>query len=129
MLSRKGTPTHRRMGRAYLAAMLVLNTSALTIYEDSPGSLGVFHYLSFLSLATLAAGLASNWLGRSLGAVMVHGHFMAWSYVGLVAAGAGQAASALSAPVGASIIGILLIGGALVHTRVPRARFSAAGVS
>ena len=44
-LARKGTRSHRWLGRAYLAAMLLLNFSALTIY-DLFGGFGVFHWMA-----------------------------------------------------------------------------------
>ena len=120
LLLPKGTQTHRLAGRLYLGAMLTLNLAAITIYEDSPGSFGVFHYLAFVSLVTLAAGFAVIRFGRGrIGARMAHGHFMAWSYVGLVAAGTRQAAALLEISVAVAILAVLAVGGTLVHLRVP----------
>lgn len=85
-VARKGTRTHVWLGRSYAASMLVLNLSALSIYRLT-GSVNVFHLLALLSLATLGTGVLQirmrrrwrRWLWR-------HYQYMAWSYVGLVAA-------------------------------------------
>ncbi len=55
--TRKGTPRHRRLGQAYVIAMLVLNLTALGVYR-----LGVFffpHVLALVTLAFIAIGWAS----------------------------------------------------------------------
>ncbi len=86
LLRQKGTRNHRQVGYAYAASMLVLNVTALLIYRLT-GSFGPFHVAALASLATLLAGIiparrrlpAASWLDR-------HYFFMAWSYLGLVAA-------------------------------------------
>ncbi len=55
ILTRKGTLRHKWLGRGYFWAMLLLNASALMIYELK-GTFGVFHWLALLSLLTLVAG-------------------------------------------------------------------------
>lgn len=84
VLSRKGTVGHRWMGRGYLLAMLALNGTALSVYELY-GRFGPFHWLSLVSLATLAGGYASV-RRRRPGWIIRHACFMAGSFVGLVAA-------------------------------------------
>lgn len=91
----KGTSGHRALGWSYAACMLILNAAALGVYEMS-GRWGPFHWLALLSLSTLCAGMLpairkpggrrrSGWLGY-------HSHFMAWSTIGLAAAGTSQLA-------------------------------------
>lgn len=118
----KGTARHRWSGRSYLVAMLVLNGAALTVYKDSSAGFGVFHYLAFVSLGTVACAYLAVALRRPYAAWLpFHGYLMAWSYVGLLAAASGQAAVALKLPVAWMIVGVLMLGGAAVHTRLPRA--------
>lgn len=82
----KGTARHRWMGRAWVAGMAAVNGAALLSYED--GQPGIFHVLALLSLTTLIMGI------RTIRARKVEDHamWMAWTYAGLLAAGAGQLA-------------------------------------
>jgi uncharacterized membrane protein len=90
-LARKGTRAHVRAGWAYVASMAVLNGSALGLYNLT-GHFNTFHALAVFSLATVAAGLAQvlgrrhwrKWMWR-------HYQYMAWSYVGLLAATCNEA--------------------------------------
>lgn len=86
----KGTAWHRRAGRAFVASMLVLNLSALGLYRLN-GNFNGFHVLALISLAGLAAGW---WCGRGARRSPLrrelHGRFMLWSYVGLLAAAASE---------------------------------------
>jgi uncharacterized membrane protein len=83
---RKGTPWHRRMGWVYAAGMILLNATALMIYRLT-GAFGPFHVGALFSLVTVGMGTAAavrrtppgRWLER-------HYRWMAFSYVGLVAA-------------------------------------------
>ena len=84
-LGRKGTSFHRRAGWTYLASMVGVNVTALSIYRLF-GSFGPFHWAAAFSLATIAAGLVPvrrranrYWLWR-------HAYWMSGSYVGLWAA-------------------------------------------
>lgn len=56
----KGTTLYRRIGQAYAVSMLLLNATALSIY-DLYGRLGPFHVASVISLATLIAGFCPGW--------------------------------------------------------------------
>ena len=92
---RKGTASHRTLGWIYVACMLILNAAALGVYQIT-GIWGPFHWLALVSLATLCAGMlpairrsAGRWQTGWLG---YHSHFMAWSAIGLAAAGASQLA-------------------------------------
>jgi uncharacterized membrane protein len=85
-LTRKGTRAHVRAGWAYVASMACLNGSALGLFHLT-GRFNTFHALALFSLATVVAGVVSalgrrrwrKWLWR-------HYQYMAWSYVGLLAA-------------------------------------------
>lgn len=127
----KGGRAHRWLGRVYAIALLLVNVTALATYEDSAGP-GPFHVLAVVSLATLAAGVLPVLLRRPRGAwLQRHGYFMSWSYVGLVAAGCGQMATLypvlgdLGVALSAGLV--VLVGGLLVHTRVPRVLASLTG--
>ena len=86
----KGRAAHRLAGLFYVFAMLVNNLSALMIY-DLTGQLNLFHAFALLSLGCTLMGLVlpltrpANWLVR-------HANWMAWSYLGLLAAALNEAA-------------------------------------
>lgn len=120
----KGTGLHRRLGRAYAALMLFVNVSALATFEQS-GGVGPFHYLAVLSLATVCAGLGFLFFSGSAGVGRaVHGYLMAWSWVGLLAAGASQLATmAWPGVPGLTVAGtsfvVCAIAGFAIHARLP----------
>ena len=79
---RKGTRTHRRIGQAYLLAMLALNVTGLMIY-DLYGRFGPFHVAAAISLATIVAGfLPFIFAGRTRRGCP----FMPYSWVGRTSA-------------------------------------------
>ncbi len=80
----KGTPFHRMIGAGYVAAMMIVNLSALAIYRLT-GHFEAFHVLALLNLALLAGGVVAALIRRP-GWLSIHYQFMAWSYVGLLAA-------------------------------------------
>src|SRR5260370_15616778 len=80
----KGTPLHRTIGAGYVAAMVILNVSALPIYRLT-GHFEPFHALALFSFATVVCGIAPA-LRRRPGWLMAHYWSMAWSYLGLLAA-------------------------------------------
>jgi uncharacterized membrane protein len=81
-LARKGTPTHRGLGRAWVALMLV--TAISTWWIRSDGQFSWIHGLSVLSLATLTAGVAFAIAGK----IALHLKLMRGLYFGaLVVAG------------------------------------------
>ena len=122
---RKGTRTHRRMGRAYALAMLSLNVTALTIY-DLFGRFGPFHVAALISLATVVAGFIAVYTRRPRKTwLALHATFMGWSYVGLLAAFIAEIAVRVPGVrfgPGVMMTTVLVtVGGAiLIHTRVPR---------
>lgn len=89
VLSRKGTPLHRLLGFAYVFASLVLDASALSIY-DMTGHFGPFHAGAIFNAACVLIGISApmlrrgDWLNR-------HYRWMGWSYFGLLAAGFAEA--------------------------------------
>ncbi|HWL39100.1 MAG TPA: DUF2306 domain-containing protein [Gemmatimonadaceae bacterium] len=97
VLRNKGTATHRRVGWLYAISMLTLNVTALLIYRLT-GTFGPFHIAAVVSLATLIAGIipawrrqpADKWLDR-------HYFFMAYSYMGLLAAAVAETATRVPA--------------------------------
>jgi uncharacterized membrane protein len=86
---RKGTRTHLLVGRAYLGAMLVLNGTALSLYELT-GRANPFHFFALVSLGSLVAGFVAA-RRRRPGWRQMHSRSMLWSYVGLLAAAASEA--------------------------------------
>ena len=121
----KGTPRHRQMGRIYGLSMLGLNVTALLIYRLS-GALGPFHVAALLSLLTVIAGVIAVVTRRPQGTwLTLHANFMSWSYVGLLAAAAAEAATRIPAApfwgmVVVASLAVFAVGGYLVITRIPR---------
>jgi uncharacterized membrane protein len=87
-LRRKGTRAHRALGVGYIAAMLIVNVAALSMYRMTGGP-NHFHVLAAISLGTVIPGTVAV-LRRNIRA---HYFFMTWSYVGLLAAFLSQVAS------------------------------------
>lgn len=56
VLRRKGTRTHRRVGRVYALSMIGLNVTALMIYRLT-GTFGPFHVAALVSLLTIVGGV------------------------------------------------------------------------
>lgn len=125
VLGRKGTRPHRRIGRCYLLAMVLLNGTALAIY-DLYGRFGPFHWAAVVSLATLGAGFVPVFLRRPRANwTILHATFMCWSYVGLVAAFLSEIAVRVPGigfgpSVMAATAVTVVVGGILIHSRVPR---------
>jgi len=86
ILQQKGTKKHMYSGYSYVVSMLVLNVTALMIY-DLFGRFGPFHYMALISLLTLFGGLVPAFLKRPKGKWLeMHYEFMNWSVIGLYAA-------------------------------------------
>jgi len=123
-LQPKGGRRHRLLGRLYAGALVLVNVSALLVYEESSGP-GPFHVLALVSLATLSAGLVPALLRRPGGSWLeAHAYFMSWSYVGLVAAGVAQVGTMVAGPGALPVVLpsvlVVLVGALLIHGRVPR---------
>jgi len=92
LLQTKGTRRHRRIGCMYVASMITLNVSSFFIFRLT-GEFSPFHIAAFLSLATVVAGFLPVYLRRpGRGWLGIHLQFMAWSYIGLLAATASELA-------------------------------------
>ncbi|MAL08560.1 MAG: hypothetical protein CMF74_02705 [Maricaulis sp.] len=97
LLRPKAGRQHKLTGYTYFIAFWVLILAGLPMARDG---ITAFHWLSLISAGSLIAGLwmilASKRARTAKGrAQLVFGHykFMAWSYVGLVAAGVSQLAT------------------------------------
>ena len=80
----KATKLHRMLGAGYVAAMIIVNMTALGLYRLT-GRFEPFHVLALASLAVLAHG-AVVVLRRGPGWFLVHARSMAWSYISVSAA-------------------------------------------
>ena len=102
-LRAKGGRSHRQLGYAYVAAMAVTSVPGLPM--DAFGPVSPFHILSIVSLVTISLGAGFIVFGARLarsektrkGLTAGHMQFMAWSYIGLAAAGLAQVGSRLVA--------------------------------
>lgn len=123
VLTRKGTRFHRTLGHLYLASMIGVNVTGLSIYRLT-GAFNYFHVFALASLASIILGLLPalvqrpkrNWL-------RAHGSFMSGSYVGLVAAAVSEVTSRVpgwdfGVAVGATTILVSVIGVYLIHIRM-----------
>ena len=92
LLQVKGTRRHQRLGTVYVASMVTLNVSSFFIFRLT-GEFSPFHVAAFLSLATVIAGFLPVYWRRPVdGWLELHFQFMAWSYIGLLAATASEIA-------------------------------------
>ncbi|MCY3770343.1 MAG: DUF2306 domain-containing protein [Gammaproteobacteria bacterium] len=80
----KGTPRHRAVGRAWVAAMLVVTLSSFGIRELNDGAFSWIHGLTAWTLFSLFAALYA--IRRSW--VRAHAGFMIGTMAGVVMAGA-----------------------------------------
>ena len=120
----KGTVFHRWCGRVYLVSMLLVNLSALSIY-DLWGHFGPFHAAAIFSLVTVLIGALAVWRRRpGNGWKMAHAYWMSWSYVGLCAAAVSESATRYlhydfgwSVAIATALV--VLIGAKIINHRVP----------
>ena len=88
----KGSMPHRRLGWIYLSSMVALNVTALSLFRLT-GRFGPFHAAALVSICTLIAGSLPVLVRRPKSSWLeLHAHFMAWSYIGLIAAFASEIA-------------------------------------
>jgi uncharacterized membrane protein len=132
LVARKGTDFHRLFGAGFVVAMIVLNATALGVYQLT-GQFNAFHGLVLVSLATTLWGWLlvlrrrGNWMEAHL-------RVMSGSYLGLLAAATaegvvriGPLRSVVNGPTSIIAVGVLIavlfsVVGTLV---IPRMRRSA----
>jgi uncharacterized membrane protein len=90
VLSRKGTPVHRLVGLGYVFSSLLLDASALSLYEMT-GHFGPFHVGAIFNMVCVLTGLSAPIL-RNGDWLKWHFRWMGWSYFGLLAAAFAEAA-------------------------------------
>jgi len=123
VMSRKGTPKHRFLGRVYVCMMIAVNLSALLVYELF-GGFGPFHWLALFSLVTVLFGyLPARFRGP--GWKVRHAYFMSGSYVGVIAALAAEVLTrtpwlTFSGAVVAASVAVTLSGLLLMFRFIPR---------
>jgi uncharacterized membrane protein len=80
---KKGTLSHKRLGYAYVIAMILLNGTAFFIVNF--GGFSIFHAFAIISLLTVLAGVIPA-IRKSKNWYVKHYYFMSWSVVGLYCA-------------------------------------------
>jgi uncharacterized membrane protein len=81
LLKKKGTPTHKLLGRGWVVLMLVTSTTSFFIKSD--GAFSFIHLLSILSIASIAIAI---WAIRSC-KIKIHRGFMTGTYIGAIFTG------------------------------------------
>ncbi len=121
----KGRRAHRAAGWVYAIAMLLLNGTALLIY-DLFGRFGPFHFAAILSLLTVVMGLLAARRRRPRPWVAHHAAWMSWSVVGLYAAAASEISTRYldvdfwGAVLAATLV-VIAIGALLIRRHLPGA--------
>lgn len=121
---RKGTVFHRWCGRTYLVSMLIVNISALSIY-DLWGRFGPFHIAAIISLVSvLMGGFAASRRSPAHDWKITHAYWMSWSYVGLLAAAVSESSTRylnfdFGWSVGIATTAVVLVGATVINRRLP----------
>jgi uncharacterized membrane protein len=116
---------HRRLGYVFVAAMVVANLSALTVYEFN-GRFNTFHVFALISLVSVTMALRPMVAKpRPIHWRRIHYYWVSWSYVGLAAAAVTEfllriveVPGGLSAVVGTPPV--ILLGAWLIPRYAPR---------
>ena len=82
LMRRKGTPSHKLLGRSWVALMLIVAISSFWIRRDG------FSWIHLLSIWTLISLACAVWFIRR-GNVRAHQGFMIGTFLGLLGAGIG----------------------------------------
>ncbi len=110
VLSRKkGDARHVWLGRIWVASMLSVNLSALSMYDIS-GRPNLFHAFAILSLSALLPGfwaIRKYKKQRQRQFLVLHQHLMIWAYFGLFMAGFWQIVTSLMRISGATEFGMI----------------------
>jgi len=89
LLTIKGTKLHKGIGYVFSTALLIVNVSALFIYDFNDGKPSVFHYLIIVSMFCLLYGLYPMFKKPAIpGRIKRHFTGMTGAALGLWAAGA-----------------------------------------
>jgi len=89
LLTVKGTKLHKGIGYVFSFALLIVNISALFIYDFNSGEPSIFHYLIIISMFCLLYGLYPMFKKpHILGRISKHLKGMTGAALGLWAAGA-----------------------------------------
>jgi len=121
---RKGTVFHRWCGRTYLVSMLIVNISALSIY-DLWGRFGPFHIAAIISLVSVLIGGFAAWRRSPAHEWKItHAYWMSWSYVGLLAAAVSESSTRylnfdFGWSVGIATTAVVLVGATVINRRLP----------
>ncbi len=81
LLRFKGDKKHRQLGYVYVTTMLLMNTSALFIYNF--GKFNLFHFFALFSLGSIALGIIPAIQRKKEDWLNTHYNFMSWSVIGL----------------------------------------------
>jgi uncharacterized membrane protein len=122
---------HRRMGYAYITAMVIADVSVMTVFEFT-GHFNAFHFFALFNLFSMAMALRPMLMKpRPFQWKINHYMWIGWSYVGLCAAGATE--FLLRVPkvhwviaTGAGTMSVMIIGGYLVTRFRPKPRVAPA---
>ena len=85
----KGDLRHRRTGRVYAIAMLIICATSFLIFRVH-GGLGFLHIFAFISTVTLLLGMAPLYLKKPDNYLLWHLGWMYWSVIGLYCAFAAE---------------------------------------
>lgn len=86
LLQPKGTVKHVLAGRIYVVSMYALCFTSFGLFELFDG-FGIFHVASIVSLLCITLGVGVALFRHKFNSwVYLHYQFMAWSYIGLLAA-------------------------------------------
>jgi uncharacterized membrane protein len=123
ILGRKGTRTHKWLGRGYVVMMIAVNVTAFVIYEVF-GGFGMFHWMALFSLLTVLAGYMPARL-RNRDWRAQHAYFMSGSFVGLIAALAAEILTRTPwlpfiGAVAVASVAVIVLGLALMFRFIPR---------
>ncbi|MEX0289286.1 MAG: DUF2306 domain-containing protein [Flavobacteriaceae bacterium] len=85
----KGTSEHKKIGRIYAIAMVMVCATAFMIYRVH-NAFGVLHFFALISTATLILGMRPMYLKNSKNRIVTHLAWMYWSVIGLYCAFAAE---------------------------------------
>lgn len=92
VLLRKGSSTHRTIGRVYTVSILAMVILSVPIRQVNDGAFSIFHLISIQTAILVAAGLSMLVLRARIRQWYVwHARFMLYSYVTLLVTGIAQA--------------------------------------